>query len=82
MMVIDPEAADRVRLMFEMYADPDTSFGDIARYFAEKGIAFDGRELQRAMLSMHLRNPAYAQAGLELYEFFRSQGADIVKRRG
>jgi len=78
MMVIDPEAADRVRLMFEMYADPDTSFGDIARYFAEKGIAFDGRELQRATLSMLLRNPAYAQADLELYEFFRSQGADIV----
>jgi len=35
MMVADPEAADRVRLMYEMYADPDTSFGDITRYFAQ-----------------------------------------------
>lgn len=78
MMVADPEAADRVRLMFEMYADPDNSFGDIARYFAEQGISFDGKELQRGTLSCLLRNPAYAQADLELYEFFKGQGANIV----
>ena len=28
-MVADPVAADHVRLMFEMYAEPETSFGDI-----------------------------------------------------
>ena len=26
-MVADPVAADHVRLMFEMYAEPETSFG-------------------------------------------------------
>lgn len=52
MMVADPEVADRVRLMFEMYADPGTSFVDITRYFAEEGISFDGKELQRATLSL------------------------------
>lgn len=78
MMVKDPEAADRVRLMFEMYADPDTSFGDITRHFAQQGISFDGKELQRATLSFLLRNPVYTQADLELYEFFKGQGADVV----
>lgn len=78
MMVEDKEAADRVRLMFEMYAQPQTSFGDITRYFSENGIDFDGKELQRATLSNLLRNPAYAQADLELYEFFKHQGASIV----
>ncbi len=29
-MVADPVAADHVRLMFEMYAEPETSFGDIS----------------------------------------------------
>ena len=29
MMVADPIAASHVRLMFEMYAEPETSFGDI-----------------------------------------------------
>ena len=31
-----------------------------------------------AFLSQLLRNPVYAQADLELYEFFKSQGATIV----
>ena len=78
MMVQDPETAEQVRLMFEMYAKPDTSFGDITRYFAEQGIDFDGKELQRARLSFLLRNPIYAQADLEIYEFFKGQGADVV----
>jgi len=37
-MVADPVAADHVRLMFEMYAEPETSFGDITRHFEEQGI--------------------------------------------
>jgi len=32
----------------------------------------------RTFLSQLLRNPVYAQADLELYEFFKSQGAAIV----
>lgn len=78
MMVEDSEAANRIRLMFEMYSQPQTSFEDITRYFSENGIDFDGKELQRATLSNLLRNPAYAQADLELYEFFKSQGTSIV----
>jgi len=78
MMVAEPEAAERVKLMFEMYAEPETSFGDITRYFAEQGIDFDGRELQRPTLSYLLRNPIYAQADLDLYEFFKNQGADVI----
>jgi len=80
MLVADPEAAKQVKLMFEMYADPQTSLGDIARYFADHGIDYGGNsgELARASLSQILRNPAYAQADLDLYEFFKSQGAAIV----
>lgn len=78
MMVADEETADHVRLMFEMYADPDTSFGDITRYFAEQGISFDGNELQRGTLSLLLRNPVYTQADLEIYDFFKGQGTAVV----
>ena len=38
MMKPDPETADIAKLMFEMYSQPATSFGDIARYFADEGI--------------------------------------------
>ncbi len=74
----ESNAAEHVRLMFEMYADPQTSFGDIARYFSERGISIYGKALARGFISQLLRNPAYAQADLELYEFFKSQGAAIV----
>lgn len=78
MMVPDPETADIARLMFEMYADPSTSFGDIARYFSDEGILVYDKELKRGFLSQLLRNPIYAQADLELYEFFKSQGAAVI----
>jgi hypothetical protein len=34
--------------------------------------------LSFTIISIMLRNPVYAQADLELYEFFKSQGAAIV----
>ena len=78
MMVPDPAAADHVRLMFEMYAEPGTSFGDISRYFEENDIKVHGKSLFRPFLSQLLRNPVYTQADLELHEFFKSQGAAVV----
>ena len=74
----EPEAAERVKMMFEMYAAPETSFGDIARYFSNEGIREDGREISRVTISQLLKNPAYAQADIDVYEFFKSQGTNIV----
>ena len=56
MMVAEPGAMEHVKLMFDMYAKPNTSFGDIARYFAERGIIFDGREPRCPTVSYILKN--------------------------
>jgi DNA invertase Pin-like site-specific DNA recombinase len=77
-LVIDPETAAHVRLMFEMYADPQTSLGEISRYFSEIGIKPKQNGINRCSLAVLLRNPSYAQADLALYEFFKGQGATIV----
>lgn len=61
-----------------MYAQPTTSYGDIARYFAEQGISIYGDELSRPALGRILRNPVYVQADLEVYEFFKCQGTVLV----
>jgi len=74
----DPEAAERIKMMFDMYADPETSFGDIARYFSNEGIREDGKEISRVTISQLLKNPAYAQADIDVYEFFKSQGTVVV----
>lgn len=77
-LVMNPDEAEHIRLIFEMYADPKTSYGDITRYFAEQGILFYGKELIRPTLAQMLRNPVYVQADLDVYEFFKSQGTIIV----
>ena len=77
-LVVNPDEAANIRLMFEMYAQPTTSYRDITRYFAEQGILFNGKELIRPTLAQMLRNPVYVQADLDVYEFFKSQGTVIV----
>ncbi len=77
-LVVNPDEAANIRLIFEMYAQPTTSYGDITRYFAEQGILFNGKELIRPTLAQMLRNPVYVQADLDVYEFFKSQGTIIV----
>ena len=77
-LVMNPEEAANIRLMFELYAKPKTSYGDVTRYFAGQGILFYGKELIRPTLAQMLRNPVYAQADLDVYEFFKSQGTVIV----
>ena len=78
MMVADTEAAEHVKLMYEMYSNPQTSLGEIVRYFTEAGIGIRGKEFARPTLSNLLRNPVYAQADLDVYEFFKGQGAAVV----
>ena len=56
-MVPTPEATAHVRRMYEMYASPNISFGDIIRYFMDEGIATDGIELTRSQSSHMLKNP-------------------------
>lgn len=64
--------------MFEMYANPDTSFGDITRYFAQQGISFNSKGLQRTTLFIPFAESVYTQIDSNLYKFFKGQGADIV----
>ena len=72
----DPETANRVKMMFNMYADPPTSFGDIVRYLCDDGT--NGKEFSRVSLATILKNPVYVQADLDVYEFFKSQGTQII----
>jgi DNA invertase Pin-like site-specific DNA recombinase len=76
-LVADPETADNVRLMFEMYSQPQTSLSEVARCFAEKGILVFGKTLFSSSLSELLRNPVYVQADMDIYEFFKNHGAEI-----
>ena len=72
---LEPTTIQGIRTKM-MKPDPETA--DIARYFADEGILIYDKELTRGFISQMLRNPIYAQADLEMYEFFKSQGTVVI----
>lgn len=74
-----PEEAEQIRLMYSLYADEDNSLGDIIAYFNKNGIKhLRGGMWSAGRISEMLRNPIYVMADADVYDFFKSQGADII----
>ena len=75
--VIDPAEAEVVKLIFSMYAEPQTSYGDIVRYLVEQGIenthTKDGG-WDRCRIADMVKNPVYVKADLDVYRFYKDQG--------
>ncbi len=73
-----PEESEQLKLIYFMYADTDNSLGDIVRYLNEHQIKnLRGASWNPSRISEMLRNPVYVQADIDVYQFFRSQGANI-----
>lgn len=73
-----PEEAKVVKLIFSMYAEPQTSYGDIVRYLEANGIVNtrtkDGA-WDRCRIADMIKNPVYVKADLDLYRFYKDQGS-------
>lgn len=68
-----------VRLIFSLYSEPQASLGDVMRYLETQGIKKrDGKPFNRSRLRDLIINPVYVKADYKLYDFFKSQGADIA----
>ncbi len=73
------EEANVVRRIFSLYAEPQTSFGDIMRYLEAHSITKrDGRLFNRSRLRDVIINPAYVRADYQLYDFFEAQGTNLA----
>jgi DNA invertase Pin-like site-specific DNA recombinase len=78
-LIAEPTEAAFVKMMFELYVDPRLSLRDIIRAVSAQGMrARNGRILSRITLNAILRNPVYVIADLKVYEFFKSQGTEII----
>lgn len=77
-LVANPDEADLILQVYELYAKPNTSYGDVVQLFTERGILVGGKPLSRMRVGTLLRNPVYVQADLSIYEFFKEQGSEIV----
>ena len=78
--VIDPEEAEVLRLIYAMYAEPQVSCGDIVKYLIDRGIR-NSRNPEgcwdRTRIAEMIKNPIYVKADLDVYTFFKSQGARL-----
>lgn len=75
--LVENAEMDYAELMYELYAEPENSYGDITRYFTENEIMVYGKTLKRGFVGQLLRNPVYVQADMDIYEYFKAQGAKI-----
>lgn len=78
--VVVPEEAEVVRLIYAMYAEPNTSYGDIVRHLNENNIpnchAKNG-VWDRCRIAEMIKNPVYVKADLDLYRFYKDQGTNL-----
>ena len=78
--VVNPEEAEIVKLIYNLYADPQTSYGDIVKYLEENGIENKCRKdgaWDKARIAEMIKNPVYVRADLDLYRFYRDQGTNL-----
>lgn len=68
-----------VRLIFKMYAESQTSFGDIIKWLNENGVRNrDGIAFNRSRIRDIVINPIYVRADSRIFDFFKSQGTEIA----
>lgn len=78
--VIVPEEAEVVKLVYSLYAEPQTSYGDIVKYLVENGISNPRRKdgaWNRSRIADMVKNPVYVKADLDLYRFYKDQGTNL-----
>lgn len=79
MYEIQPEEAEDIRLIYELYSNPTTSLGEVVRTLLTKlPVNRRGNAWCTARLSEMMRNPVYTFADKAIYDFYKSQGTNIV----
>ena len=81
MYEVVPEKAAIIEQIFSMYAQPQTSLGDIMRWLNENQIKkSNGAPFSRPRIRDLVINPVYVRADYQLYEFYKEQGTVIENR--
>ena len=76
-----PKETAIIEQIFSMYAQPQTSFGDIVRWLDERQVKKrNGEPFSRSRIRDLVVNPVYVRADYRLYEFYKAQGTIIENR--
>ncbi len=78
--VVVPEEAEVIKIMYSMYSQPKVSVGDVVKYLVDQGIKNTRLESgcwDKARVANMMKSPIYVKADLDIWEFFKNQGAVI-----
>lgn len=74
-----PEETEIVQIIFRLYAEPQTSLGDTARYLLQNGLLNrEEKPFTRYRIRDMIVNPVYVRADYQIYEFFKAHGVNLV----
>ncbi|MCL2445478.1 MAG: recombinase family protein [Oscillospiraceae bacterium] len=77
--VVDIEESEHIKLIYSLYANSNNSLNDVIRYLVANNVKrTTGKNWSSSKISTLLSNPIYVQSDLAVYDFFKSQGADII----
>lgn len=73
------EEEEQIKLLYALYAESGASLGDVIRHLRDNGIVnVRGVPWSTARLSELMRNPVYVKADADVYNFFKSHGANVI----
>lgn len=80
MYVQEPEEANDISLIYQMYSKPSATLGDVLRELKARGININrrGKLWNTARLSEIMRNPIYTTNDINVYNFFKRQGSNLI----
>lgn len=77
--VPDEDKMREIRQIYQWYADPDVTLGEVRRRLgAEAAAGMPVKNWCTPRISEVIRNPVYVKADISIYQFFKSQGAILI----
>lgn len=74
-----PEEVEQLKLIFELYSQPDMTLSGVVKKLVSDGIQhLRGSNWCTARLSDLIRNPVYVKSSAEVYRFFKNNDSDII----
>lgn len=79
LLVENPERAPIIRMIYQKYGNEMLTLGEISKYLNEKKIpSSSGGVWTSSRISMLLRNPIYVKSDLDVYQYYKDKGCNIV----
>ena len=74
-----PEEAEQLRIIFDLYSQPDMSLNGVVKQLIKDGVPnLRGSKWQTSRLSDMIKNPCYVKSNAEVYRFFKSNNTILV----